>query len=419
MRTICLIVIVLTLKNSNIRAQQWQAEASTTRGRMQYYAGAIGPASTLGYSVRSDAGGGWMWQFVDYTNNSFFNVKYPNGYVGLGVDNPLAKLHISNANAREALRVYLDGNTSNYLSMWQGSGAAAIDPIGTGKIYIGYDLATDIYLSANGGKVGVGTTTFGNEKLSIVSANQWQIRLRDSGSGGGDWRIGATSNSWGVTNGKFVISNSDLSANAAFVIDNSNNVGIGTVSPTSRLEVVGPATGSAPTIRAAGGGDVVLSSGGSLFLDGNYSYATGNYIRPIGGNNTQGFFTSGQQRMRINPDGKIGIGTGSPTELLTVNGKVHAKEIIVDLSVPGPDYVFEKSYDLMSLDEVRKYIDTHKHLSDVPSAKQMENEGLKLGEMDMVLLKKVEELTLYIIQLNERLDRLEKENKRLKKRSKA
>src|SRR5687768_14194861 len=64
----------------------------------------------------------------------------------------------------------------------------------------------------------------------------------------------------------------------------NSNVGVGTSTPNSKLEVVGPATGSGATIRAGGGGDVVMNPGGTLFFDGNYSYTAGNYIRPFATN---------------------------------------------------------------------------------------------------------------------------------------
>jgi hypothetical protein len=94
-------------------------------------------------------------------------------------------------------------------------------------------------------------------------------------------------------------------------IQADGNVGINTTAPSARLHVVGPTTGSGMTIFAAGGGDVVLNTGGTLFFDGNYSYAGGNYIRPVAAN-TQAFFTSGAERMRIIPTGNVGIGTSAP-----------------------------------------------------------------------------------------------------------
>jgi hypothetical protein len=100
----------------------------------------------------------------------------------------------------------------------------------------------------------------------------------------------------------------------------------------------------------------------------------------------------------------VGIGTTQTDAKLTVNGTVHTKEVKVDLNVPGPDYVFEKDYPLMSLEETKAYIDANKHLPEVPSAKEMEKNGVQLGEMNMLLLKKVEELTLYSIEQNQKLN---------------
>ena len=95
----------------------------------------------------------------------------------------------------------------------------------------------------------------------------------------------------------------------------------------------------------------------------------------------------------------VGIGTKSPDAKLTVKGNIHAEEVKVDLSVPAPDYVFEKNYSLRSLQEVENYINQNKHLPEIPAAKDLEANGVNLGEMNMLLLKKVEELTLYVIEL--------------------
>lgn len=113
-----------------------------------------------------------------------------------------------------------------------------------------------------------------------------------------------------------------------------------------------------------------------------------------------GIFTNGggwTEKFTVTNAGNVGIGTTSPDAKLTVNGTVHTKEVRVDL-VGWPDYVFEKSYTLPSLASVESFINQHHHLPEVPSATTIETSGLNLGEMDKLLLKKIEELTLYLIE---------------------
>src|SRR5260370_618822 len=115
--------------------------------------------------------------------------------------------------------------------------------------------------------------------------------------------------------------------------------------------------------------------------------------------------------------GKMGVGTTPPDQMLTVKGIVHAQEVRVDLTVPGPDYVFEKNYKLSTLEEIKIFIDKNKHLPEVPAAAEMEKNGVQLGEMNMLLLKKVEELTLYLLaqeKINERQSlQIDKFNERI------
>ena len=109
----------------------------------------------------------------------------------------------------------------------------------------------------------------------------------------------------------------------------------------------------------------------------------------------------------LEKSGNVGIGTMSPDTKLTVNGKIHAKELIIDLNVPGPDYVFSKEYNLMPLYELEKYIKQNKHLPEIPSAKEIEANQINLLNMNMLILKKVEELTLYVIEHEKRINQLE------------
>jgi hypothetical protein len=124
------------------------------------------------------------------------------------------------------------------------------------------------------------------------------------------------------------------------------------------------------------------------------------------------FFTKGpdgpgsmSESMRISRDGNVGIGTINPDAKLAVKGSIHTQEVRVDLTgAVTPDYVFEKDYNLLSLSELETYINQNKHLPEVPSAKEMEADGLNLKEMNLLLLKKVEELTLHLIEMNKKYD---------------
>ncbi|MBL4709503.1 MAG: hypothetical protein JKY48_13795 [Flavobacteriales bacterium] len=144
-------------------------------------------------------------------------------------------------------------------------------------------------------------------------------------------------------------------------------------------------------------------------------------------------------------DGKVGIGTINPSEALEVNGNikltaaasnnalvienssinsidflvkgdghVYAREIDVQLGT-FPDYVFDDKYELMSLSSLKKYIDEENHLPGVKSAEEVKNEGIGLGELSRIQMEKIEELTLYILQQDEKLKELEERLKKLEK----
>jgi hypothetical protein len=121
------------------------------------------------------------------------------------------------------------------------------------------------------------------------------------------------------------------------------------------------------------------------------------------------------ERMRINSNGNVGIGTTNPAYKLDVpNGTIHAGEVIVDTS--GADYVFKPDYRLASLSEVEKAIKRDGHLPDIPSAQEMSSHGMSVGDLQAKLLAKVEELTLHQIEQEKRIDRLEKENTELREK---
>lgn len=109
--------------------------------------------------------------------------------------------------------------------------------------------------------------------------------------------------------------------------------------------------------------------------------------------------------------GNVGIGTGNPKEKLTVNGRILAREVIVSNDIRAwPDYVFAPGYEMMSLTDLEAYVNEHHHLPDVPSAEEVEERGIGLGEMNAILLQKVEEMTLRMIEMEKRIHELESQS---------
>lgn len=184
-------------------------------------------------------------------------------------------------------------------------------------------------------------------------------------------------------------------------IQKDGKIGIGTISPASKMDI----NGSIHTNGEArmGGGAFHISTDQSFVTTSQYSFRDA-----VGINNPSGAsFVPTSSVMSLGnmyngnslvTTGNVGIGTTTPTEKLSVNGKIRAKEVKVETSL-WPDYVFKPNYYLRSLHEVEEFIRLNKHLPEIPSASEVEKEGIKLGEMNSKLLQKIEELTLYVIEL--------------------
>jgi hypothetical protein len=111
--------------------------------------------------------------------------------------------------------------------------------------------------------------------------------------------------------------------------------------------------------------------------------------------------------LNILGNGNVGIGTFQPQAMLAVKGVIFAQKVKVTVNpADWPDYVFQQDYCLLSLAETAKYIEENKHLPGVPSAKEIEKDGLDLGEMNKKLLQKIEELTLHVIQQQKEIEEL-------------
>lgn len=154
-----------------------------------------------------------------------------------------------------------------------------------------------------------------------------------------------------------------------------------------------------------GSGSAVKNSAfdyyGSLILAGRDNVNGGIYFLTGDG-------SGHQERMVIKPDGRIGMGTSSiPAGYkLAVDGKAIFEEVQVQLSENWPDFVFEEGYQLRSIADLKTYVQEHKRLPEIPSAGEVDAQGLGLGNMQSKLLQKIEELTLYMIELKNENDGL-------------
>jgi hypothetical protein len=193
---------------------------------------------------------------------------------------------------------------------------------------------------------------------------------------------------------------------------NTGNVGIGTTTPVAgngKLQIVSP---SQPGIRLETTG---ASWGAGIWMRNLAVSASGNqysiYANELG-QLIVGNETTHLSSFIIHPNGSVGMGTlTTGTFKLAVEGKIGAREVQVTNTTPWPDYVFLPDYKLRPLPEVEKFIKLYQHLPDVPSAEDVKG-GVELGKMNAVLLQKIEELTLHLIELNKKIEKLEQEKKK-------
>lgn len=265
----------------------------------------------------------------------------------------------------------LNNNTTGFANTSVGLSTLAFNTTGINNMAFGGSAL--LHNTTGNDNIGIGyqalmssTTTYGSLAIgtnSLALAN-------GQGNTGVGYQTGSD-----ITNGT---GNTFLGFFTGSKITGSNNTVIGSSMSTEPSGII---TGSGNTIL---GGNI---RGLSPTLTNHIILADG----------------SGNIRLIADNTGNIGIGTGSPDMKLTVAGTIHSTEVKVDTSIPTPDYVFDSGYELTSLNEVKKYIDKNHHLPEIPSAAQVAKEGINLGEMNTRLLKKVEELTLYLIESNKEL----------------
>lgn len=215
---------------------------------------------------------------------------------------------------------------------------------------------------------------------------------------GDNLRLGTNS---GNETGKFIVRNNGTDK---FFIDASGRVGINQSNPTSQLHVAGR------TYINNGSNENLGLDGINPFIQFYQSGAAKSFIQQTGSTLFMGV-NGGNLRL----DGtQVAIGADLNTATgykLAVSGKVICEELKVSLTGNWPDYVFESKYKLPSLAELKKFIEVNKHLPNIPSAKEVEENGISVGDMQKRMMEKIEELTLYVIELQQQVNALKKEKK--------
>lgn len=340
------------------------------------------------------------------------------GNVGIGTNAPDAKLHITIPENTLGLKVgsskygFSFGDASLSLKGYTGSIALPyiewVAPNGKRQAYMGWHkdyfnltLENDYRFYINGGdmQLGMGKTLYVSDRIQFVGASGWSHHQFKQ------TYVSGTSGNTNLCLRRYTGVGADGFENGEMVtFKYDGNVGIGTTNPTNRLQI------GSNVPSTWGGNDLVLSnSNGTLAIHNDpthtYLYGTNDIaIRP-----------AGKMTIYANSSGNVGIGTSQTGSYkLAVEGKIACRSElrVFDPGVTFPDYVFDKNYDLRSLDEVKQYIQDYKHLPDVPSAQEIAREGVELAKMNALLLKKIEELTLYLIQQENKINELKKNIKK-------
>jgi len=357
------------------------------------------------------------------------------------------------------ISTFLAFSTVGFAQTWNLTGNGSTNPTSN---YVGTSDNASLVFRTNAtermrilstGYVGIGNASptdhlhinsIGNNGLTITQGSYGAaaISLENTKPGGHKFHIGSNSADNGQGAGSFSIYDYTM-AKDRFTIKDDGKIGIGSWSPSDQVHIFPAAGGHGITItqNQANYGSVLTlhngNSGGRSFSmrsSGSGDPAgIGNFMVYDNAASLVRFFIKGS-------NGNVGIGTTNPTAGLTVNNNVligdpatvtlpsgyklyvqtgiltEKVKVALTSTTDWADYVFEKDYKLNSLAEVKTYLEANKHLPGVPSAQELvEQGGIDLAKMDAKLMEKIEELTLYIIQLNEKNEQLSKRVEELEK----
>ncbi|WP_108802599.1 hypothetical protein [Aquimarina sp. Aq107] len=331
-----------------------------------------------------------------------------NGYwsdARITYDSTKAYLEINFTSAIPVLKVYLDQ------SAWIGGDILeGILPVGSGTVLLTAKFGrlnygeNDLYLSYDG-NLGIGKSN-PTRKLDVNGSIASQEFL--SVQKGGSYLVSLNGQEHGYITGRnSSFENKFLIASNGNTFFNGGNVGIGTTTPAYKLDVTS-------TVRVGDDNWGALIINGKAKNDWLFNAHNDGNTFGIRTQRDNGEASWSYQIMTFQRStGNVGIGTTTPDAKLAVNGNIHTKEVKVDL-IGWADYVFKEDYNLPTLQQVEDHISSKGHLINIPSAAEVAENGIQLGEMNAKLLEKIEELTLYTIAQEKKLKEQEKINNQLK-----
>jgi hypothetical protein len=301
-----------------------------------------------------------------FLNSSFWNASATRQYVyntsdsiGIGTNSPNEKLHINQGN------IYVQDNR-------------------TGKSpHVIFDVPAVNYKEGGLQFTRLGDTIAG---INYVADPNFENYLKLSVSAGG--------------------------TGADLVVNNNGNTGMGYLDPQVKLHV---RSSGAELLRLESVNPMIQfrrMTGLATYADiGFIQTSTDDFKIGINASNNTGRFiirTGGADQVFVDDGGNVSIGTAGTAAgyKLNVGGKAICEELKVQLEGSWPDYVFNNDYKLKSLDELQAFIKQNNHLPNIPKASQIEKEGLEVGDMQKRMMEKIEELTLYILQLKNEIDQL-------------
>jgi hypothetical protein len=354
-----------------------------------------------------------------YNNNT--------GNVGIGLATPSEKFHLKGAGRIDAagsfggaeLNLYAataaDGSYIRFFNEFGAASPSAALGYAGGSDYLLISRGTNMFLKSAGLGISVAEPL---TKLHITDGQDAGFGVNNNGY----LMLGAINNSnLLIDNNELLARNNGRKADLYLQNDSGNvilcnnnqgivnvgsAIGIGTANPFTKLHILGGQ--DAGMSNTTGNGYIMMGSGtgANLVIDNNEIIARNNTVASGSAADLFIQHDAGNVILCGNEQGGVGIGITAGTSipagyLLAVDGKVISEELKVQLSGDWPDYVFDKKYKLPSFNELRNYIAVNKHLPNIPDAAEVEKNGIEVGDMQKRMMEKIEELTLYILKLEQ------------------